>query len=109
MLINLQIQQKQRTELSELLPNQRHTYDIRNMTTAQTTLLIAIYDLEEARTLRCKPSVILAYFCNVSINENPLIGCLDAVAQRVRFRTSAVISLMRLRSPPSSSSTSIAT
>ncbi|WRT70200.1 uncharacterized protein IL334_007194 [Kwoniella shivajii] len=77
------IQQQQRNALSQYLPHQKHSYDIRNMTTPQTTLLMAIYDLEEARTIRYKPSVLLQYFCNESINESSLIGCLDAVAQKI--------------------------
>ena len=58
-------------------------YEIRNMTTAQTTLLMAIYDLEEARTARFRPSVLLQYFCNESVNSSALIGCLHAIAQKV--------------------------
>ena len=80
-----QIQSTQRAALSEYLPSQKHTYDIRTMTTAQTTLLMAIYDLEETRTLRYRPSVLLQYFCNESINSSTLIGCLDAIAHKVRF------------------------
>ncbi|WVQ84613.1 hypothetical protein IAT38_006768 [Cryptococcus sp. DSM 104549] len=77
------VQQRQRAALTEYLPHQRHAYDIRAMTTPQTTLLMAIYDLEEARTLRHKPSVILHYFCNESINQSVLVGCLDAIMQKI--------------------------
>nr|XP_018260847.1 phosphatidylinositol 4-kinase [Kwoniella dejecticola CBS 10117]OBR83005.1 phosphatidylinositol 4-kinase [Kwoniella dejecticola CBS 10117] len=77
------IQQQQRNALSSYLPHQKHTYDIRNMTTPQTTLLMAISDLEEARTMRYRPSVLLQYFCNDSINESSLIGCLDAISQKI--------------------------
>jgi phosphatidylinositol 4-kinase len=77
-----QIQSKQRSALAEYLPGQKHSLDIRSMTTAQTTLLMAIYDLEEARTSRARPSVILQYFCNESINSSSLIGCLDAIAHK---------------------------
>ncbi|KAK6909388.1 hypothetical protein I203_103405 [Kwoniella mangroviensis CBS 8507] len=77
------IQQSQRAALTQYLPHQRHSYDIRNMTTPQTTLLMAISDLEEARTMRYRPSVLLQYFCNESINESPLIGSLDAIAQKI--------------------------
>ena len=57
------------------------------MSTPQTTLLLAIYDLEDARTLRCRPSGLLYYFCNESINQSILAGCLDAIAQKVRDKT----------------------
>ncbi|OCF44647.1 phosphatidylinositol 4-kinase [Kwoniella heveanensis CBS 569] len=77
------VQQTQRTALAEYLPNQKHTYDIRNMSTPQTTLLMAIFDLEEARTMRYRPSVLLQYFCNESINSSPLVGCLDAIAEKI--------------------------
>ncbi|KAK8853241.1 hypothetical protein IAR55_003943 [Kwoniella newhampshirensis] len=77
------VQSRQRAALSEYLPNQRHSYDIRAMSTPQTTLLMAIYDLEEARTLRSRPSVLLHYFCNESINTSPLVGCLEAIAQKI--------------------------
>ncbi|WVR07656.1 hypothetical protein IAU60_004698 [Kwoniella sp. DSM 27419] len=77
------VQQTQRNALSERLPHQKYTYDIRNMTTPQITLLMAISDLEEARTLRNRPSVLLQYFCNDSINESPLVGCLDAIAAKI--------------------------
>ena len=53
------------------------------MTTPQTTFLLAIHDLEEARTLRYKPSGLLQYFCNVSVNDSNLISCLDNIAQKV--------------------------
>ena len=53
------------------------------MTTAQTTLLMAIYDLEVTRTFRYRPSLLLQYFCNESINSSTLIGCLDAIAHKI--------------------------
>lgn len=83
MLIPWQIQAKQRSSLSENVPHQRLSYDIRNMSTPQTTLLLAIYDLEETRALRFRPSNMLNYFCNESVNSSVLIGSLEAVAQKV--------------------------
>lgn len=53
------------------------------MSAAQTTLLLAIYDLEETRTLRYMPSGLLQYFCNESVNQSTLIDCLDAIAKKV--------------------------
>ncbi len=46
--------------------------------------MIAIHDLEDTRTIRFRPSGLLKYFCNESINQSNLIGCLDAIAQKVR-------------------------
>jgi phosphatidylinositol 4-kinase len=77
----VQIQPKQRSVLGELLP-QRHA-EVRTMTTPQVTLLLAIYHLEEMRTLRYRPSVLLQYFANQSVNESVLIGSLDAIAKKV--------------------------
>ncbi|KAK4686496.1 phosphatidylinositol 4-kinase A, partial [Tremellales sp. Uapishka_1] len=74
---------KQRNLLSECLTTQRLSYEIRNMTTPQTTLLLAIFDLEEARTIRNHPSVILQYFSNESVNTSTLIGCLDGIAAKL--------------------------
>jgi phosphatidylinositol 4-kinase len=56
------------------------------MTTAQTTLLMATYDLEEARTLQYQPSVILQYFCNESVNSSTLLPSLEAIANKVRLK-----------------------
>ncbi|ODN73286.1 hypothetical protein L202_07835 [Cryptococcus amylolentus CBS 6039] len=96
------IQQRQRQALSEYLPHQRHTYDIKTMTTPQTTLLMAIYDLEEARTLRHKPSTILQYFCNDSLNSSALIGCLDAIMQKISqvFLKSLHVEVLSHQLPP---------
>ncbi|ORY33464.1 hypothetical protein BCR39DRAFT_520273 [Naematelia encephala] len=74
---------RQRAILSDYLPHQKHVYEIRIMSAPQTTLLMAIHDLEEARTLRQRPSVMLQYFCNESINQSSLIGCLDAIASKL--------------------------
>ena len=62
------------------------------MTTAQATLLLAIHDLEEARTLRYRPSVLLQYFCNESVNSSPLISTLDAIAKKVRLMNKLTLS-----------------
>ncbi|WVO18533.1 hypothetical protein L204_106252 [Cryptococcus depauperatus] len=77
------VQQKQRSVLAGYLPHQRHASDIRNMGTPQTTLLVAIHDLEEARTLRNMPSAILDYFCNESINKSSMLACLDSLTQKI--------------------------
>lgn len=53
------------------------------MSAPQTILLLAIYDLEETRTLRYRPSGILFYFCNESVNSSILVSCLDAISQKV--------------------------
>ncbi|OWZ76646.1 phosphatidylinositol 4-kinase [Cryptococcus neoformans Bt85] len=77
------IQHRQSTALNEYLPQQRQSYDTRNLSTPQITFLMAVHDLEEMRTLRHRPSVVLQYFCNVSLNTSSLIGCLDAIVQKV--------------------------
>ncbi|KJE03847.1 phosphatidylinositol 4-kinase [Cryptococcus gattii NT-10] len=77
------IQRRQSAALNEYLPQQRQSHDTRNLSTPQITFLMAVHDLEEMRTLRHRPSVILQYFCNVSLNTSSLIGCLDAIMQKV--------------------------
>lgn len=57
------------------------------MSTPQTTLLMAVFDLEDMRTSRFGPSMILQYFDNESLNQSSLIGCLDAIATKVNFLT----------------------
>ncbi|KAL1412783.1 Phosphatidylinositol 4-kinase stt4 [Vanrija albida] len=77
------IHHKMRVTLQELIPSTKYTSDIRNMSTPQLTLLIAIHDLEQTRTLRNQPSVMLSYFCNESINKSPpIVGCLSGIANK---------------------------
>lgn len=78
------VHSRMKQTLSEILPSQKHMSDIRGMTTAQLTLAVAIHDLEEMRTLRYHPSVMLQYFANDSINKSvPVVGCLTAITNRL--------------------------
>lgn len=65
----------------EYLP--KGNYDIKAMTVPQLTLLTAIHDLEEMRTRKNAPSVMLHYFANDSVNQSNLIGSLEAIATKV--------------------------
>lgn len=77
------IQNRMRQTLTEILPSHKFTSDIRNMSTPQVTMLIAINDLEEMRTVRFAPSVILDYFSNESINKSAMSGPLNGIAARL--------------------------
>lgn len=77
------IQSRMRQTLSELLPSQKYASDVRNMSTQQMTMLIAINDLEEMRTVRFAPSTILQYFSNESINKSSMTGPLLGIAARL--------------------------
>lgn len=57
---------------------------------------MAVYDLEETRTLRYRPSVLLQYFCNESINSSGLVGCLEAIAQKVRLKQGPLMQISSL-------------
>ncbi|KAJ9125427.1 hypothetical protein QFC22_000388 [Naganishia vaughanmartiniae] len=72
---------QQRNSLTELLPKRMN--DIRNFSMPQATLVQTVHDLELLRTINGRPSVILGYFCNDSLNESPIAGCLEAVADKV--------------------------
>ncbi len=73
---------KQRALLSEYLPKKGG--DIRSLTLPQVIFLIATHDLELLRTRLSRPSGILQYFCNESINESPVSSCLEGIADKVR-------------------------
>lgn len=66
----------------EYLPKGGH--DIKAMSVPQLTLLTAIHDLEEMRTRQNRPSAMLHYFANDSVNQSSLIGSLEAIATKVR-------------------------
>lgn len=72
-----------RQTLSEILPSNRYSSDIRNMSTPQLTMLVAINDLEEMRTLHLHPSVMLQYFTNDSVNKSAMIGPLTGISTRI--------------------------
>lgn len=82
----MQIQSQQRSALAERLSSNRSAGTIREMSTPQTTFLLAVYDLEEMRTLRHKPSRLMHYFANQSVTDSALVGTLDAIAAKVRKR-----------------------
>jgi len=78
------IHNRMRQTVTDLLPSQKFVSDIRNMTTPQLTLVVAIHDLEQTRTLNSHPSVMLWYFANDSINKSvPVVGCLSGVANKL--------------------------
>lgn len=72
---------RQRAALAELLPG--HASEIKNFTLAQVTLLQTVHLVEGMRTRLGKPSTLLAYFCNESVNESHLSGPLDGIATKV--------------------------
>ncbi|KAJ9109086.1 hypothetical protein QFC21_000414 [Naganishia friedmannii] len=72
---------QQRNSLTELLPKRAN--EIRNFSMPQATLVQTVHDLELLRTINGRPSVILDYFCNDSLNESPIAGCLEAVADKL--------------------------
>ncbi|KAJ9109753.1 hypothetical protein QFC19_001983 [Naganishia cerealis] len=72
---------KQRNSLTELLPKRAN--EIRNFSMPQATLIQTVHDLELLRTTNGRPSVILDYFCNDSLNDSPIAGCLEAVADKL--------------------------
>ncbi|BEJ13679.1 hypothetical protein CspHIS471_0308530 [Cutaneotrichosporon sp. HIS471] len=74
------INSRMRQTLTELLPSTKHTSDIRSMSTPQLTLLIAINDLEEMRTMHLQPSVTLRYFMNDSVNKSAMFGPLTGIS-----------------------------
>ncbi|RXK35906.1 phosphatidylinositol 4-kinase [Tremella mesenterica] len=76
------IQQYQRSILPDYLP-QRHSHHIRSMSVPQMTFLMAIYDLENLRTLRYRPSVLLQYFSNESVNNSLLHSPLEALGNKI--------------------------
>jgi phosphatidylinositol 4-kinase len=76
-----QVLPQQRNSLTELLPKRAN--EIRNFSMPQATLVQTVHDLELLRTINGRPSVILDYFCNDSLNESPIAGCLEAVADKV--------------------------
>lgn len=49
----------------------------------QVTLVQTVHDLEMLRTMNGRPSVILGYFCNDSLNDSPISTSLEAVADKV--------------------------
>ncbi|GMK56681.1 hypothetical protein CspeluHIS016_0305210 [Cutaneotrichosporon spelunceum] len=77
------INNRMRRTLTELLPSSRHASDIRNMSTPQVTLLIAINDLEEMRTMNLQPSVMLQYFTNTSVNKCAMLCPLTGISTRL--------------------------
>ncbi|BEI82759.1 hypothetical protein CcaverHIS002_0306270 [Cutaneotrichosporon cavernicola] len=77
------INSRMRQTLTEMLPSTKHTSDIRNMSTPQLTLLIAINDLEEMRTMHLQPSVTLRYFMNDSVNKSAMFGPLTGISTRL--------------------------
>lgn len=76
------IHSKLRSMLTEVVPSKFQS-DIRGMSTPQLAFLLAINDLEEMRTLRYRPSTILQYFCNDSINRSVLVTPLTGIAIRL--------------------------
>lgn len=54
----------------------------------QVTFVQTVHDLEMLRTINGRPSVILGYFCNDSLNESSISTSLEAVADKVRCSTS---------------------
>lgn len=65
-----------RQTLSDRLPKQSAA--VKSLSLSQVTFLLATHDLELRRSNR--PSVMLAYFCNNSLNESEMSKCLDAIA-----------------------------
>lgn len=63
------------------------------MSTPQLTLLLAIHDLEEARTMRYRSSTVLQYYCNESLNSSSLITALDAIVQKVSIKFQNIIDI----------------
>lgn len=76
------IHSKLRNALTEVVPT-KFQGDIRGMSTPQLAFCLAINDLEEMRTLRYRPSTILQYFCNDSINRSVLVTPLTGIAIRL--------------------------
>lgn len=71
-----------RAQLAEILPG--HAYEFKTFTLAQITLLLTIHTVEGMRTKLGRPSFLLSYFCNESINDSVLIKPLDSIATKVR-------------------------
>ena len=74
---------QQRATLAEYLPHQRIAYHIRTMSSPQVTLLLAVHDLEILRTARYRPSFLLQYFANESVNNSTLLAPMESIAGRV--------------------------
>ncbi|KAJ9110206.1 hypothetical protein QFC20_003058 [Naganishia adeliensis] len=72
---------KQRNALAELIPKRAN--EIRNFSMPQVTLVQTVHDLEMLRTMNGRPSVILGYFCNDSLNDSPISTSLEAVADKL--------------------------
>jgi phosphatidylinositol 4-kinase len=77
----LQVLPKQRSALADLIPKRAN--EIRNFSMPQVTLVQTVHDLELLRTINGRPSVILDYFCNDSLNESSMSSSLEAVADKV--------------------------
>lgn len=74
---------RQRAQLSETLPG--HAHEFKTFTLAQITLLQTILTVEGMRTKLGRPSLLLSYFSNESINESVLVKPLDSIATKVCF------------------------
>jgi phosphatidylinositol 4-kinase len=81
---------KQRGHLADVLPAMAN--EVRSFSLPQVTLLLTIWELEGTRTRLGKPSGMLLYFCNDSLNESVLVKPLDAIAGKVSFCPFIIIS-----------------
>lgn len=72
---------KRRSALSALIP--ALGADIRSLSLPQVTLLQTIYEVENRRSKLGRPSYLLAYFANESLNESELAKPLGALATKI--------------------------
>lgn len=71
----------QRKALAAVIPS--HAGEVRSFSYAQVTFLMTTYELECMRSSMGRPSMILWYFVNDGLNTSSLIGCMEAIAQKV--------------------------
>jgi phosphatidylinositol 4-kinase len=72
---------KRRSALSALIP--ALAADIRSLSLPQVTLLQTIFEVENRRSKLGRPSYLLAYFSNDSLNESELAKPLGAIATKI--------------------------
>lgn len=71
----------QRKALSAVIST--HASDVRSFSYAEVTFLSTIYDLECLRSRMGRPSMVLSYFTNEGLNSSPLVGAMQAIADKV--------------------------
>ncbi|RUP48544.1 hypothetical protein BC936DRAFT_144422, partial [Jimgerdemannia flammicorona] len=80
-----------RQNLTNYLPN---LSEIKSATFAQLVFLLSIYHIETMRSRMGSCTAVLQYFMNQGVNNSSLVGCIEAIADKVRLLAPRLLGLV---------------